>query len=226
MDSGDDQGRSFGHEANGRDPGASVTFIDVLFAVVMTLGLPQVMTQPWFKSASWSAAPTIVFEMLVILLGYLTLLLSWWGYHKSIHGKGIYETGSPLFAVDILILVCYWLLLVKFESFLFVLCVLTTVYILYVCWDGLRSRPDPETCLGQQQQRRRGVTVLWALILGIILGVYAALGLGGFLYTPVDWAFVIMAHMVNFLYRWHKGHPSPGWLLDHLVLGRRHNEVC
>ena len=212
---------------DGQGPNASVTFIDVLFAVVMSLGLPQVMAQPWFKSASWSAAPTIVFEVLVILLGYLTLLLSWWGYHRSLYRRGIYEstwTGKSLFTVDILILVGYWLLLVRFENFLFVLCVLATVYVLYICWNCLRSRQDSETC--PKQWRRRGVTILWTLVLLVILGIYGVLRLNGFLSTPVDWAFVILAHMVNFLYRWHKGHLSPGWLLDLLTPRRRHKEVC
>ena len=227
MDSGEGQGEAIGDAANGHGTSTSVTFIDVLFAVVMSLGLAEVMILPWFTSASWDKAPTIVFEVLVILLGYLTLFLSWWGYHSSIHRRKIYERtweGKTLFAVDILILVGYWLLLVRFESLLFVLCVLTTIYALYTCWDWLRSRQESET--SSERWRRRGVTVLWALVLLIILGAYALFGLCGSPPAPVEWGAVVLAHMVNFAYRWHKGHPSPGWLLDRLVLKWKREEVC
>ena len=104
------------------------------------------------------------------------------------------------------------------------LCVLTTVYFLYICWDWLRAGQEPETRL--EQRRRRGVTVLWALILLVILGVYGVLGLSGLLCRPVEWAFIIMAHMVNFSYRWHKGNLYLGWLLDALIFWQKHKEVC
>ena len=120
-------------------------------------------------------------------------------------------------------LVGYWLLLVKFKSLLFVLCVLTTIYVLYVFWDCLRAWQEPET--GPDQWRRRGVTVLWALVLMIILIIYAALGRNGSHPTPMDWAFVFLAHLFNFLYRLHKDHRFPGWLLDALVLKRNQKEV-
>ena len=226
MDSGDKVDRRFETTANAPDPSASVTFIDLLFAVVISLGLSQMITQPWFNPTSWNIVPAYVFEILIILLGYSTLLLSWWGYHHSIHRKGIYGVGwrgKFLFVVDILILIGYWLLLVKFESFLFVLCVLTSTYGLYVCWDWLRSRYETETC--RKSWRRRGVTVLWALVLMIILILYAAAKPDGSTPTLMDWAFVVLAHAVNVIYRWHKEHLILGWLLDFLVFKRIQQEA-
>ena len=226
MDSVDGRGRHPGGGAKERDLSASVTFIDLLFAIVISLGLPQVMEQPWFASTSWNIVPAYIFDILVILLGYSTLLLSWLGYHNSINRRGNYGIGWEgriLFAVDILILVGYWLLLVKFNSFLFVLCVLTLVYALYACWDWLRSRQVSGSC--PRQWRRRGVTKLWALVLLVLLIVYAALQTDGSSPTPIEWVFVSLAHSVNFLYRWHKGRPSPKWLLDSLVFKRSPSEV-
>ena len=225
MDSNDRRSENRGGEVDGQDPSASVTFVDVLFAVVMSLGLAQIMTRPWFKSMPEGTASGIAFEILVILLGYSTLLLSWWGYHRSIRRKTLTGgmVGQAIFAVDILLLVGYWLLLVKFESFLFVLCVLSAIYLLYVCWDSLWwLKQRPETA--PEQWRRRGVTILWTALLGAIFSTYLVLSLCGSPPTPVDWIFVVLAHLVNILYRLHKEHLSPEPLLDLLVLKRRHKE--
>jgi hypothetical protein len=83
MDSNERRSENLESEIDGQYPSDSVTFIDVLFAVVMSLGLAKIMTRPWFKPEPEGAAPAIAFEILVILIGYLTLLLSWWGYHRS-----------------------------------------------------------------------------------------------------------------------------------------------
>ena len=84
-----------------------VTFIDVLFAVVVSLGLSQIMDRPWFNPTSANFVPAYAFEIFVVLLGYSTLLLSWWGYHRSIRRKRTYEGGWLSvfrFIVDITIL--------------------------------------------------------------------------------------------------------------------------
>ena len=255
MDSGEEQNAAFRDGENERDPSASVTFIDVLFAVVVSLGLAEVMMQSWFKPESKDTAHTIAFEILVILIGYSTLLLSWWGYHKSVFRKVIYAgtwAGRLLFVADILILVGYWLLLVKFESLLFVLCVLTAIYAMYVCWDWLRwwreseisrDRLRPwqvrETDEGRlqpwqvrqirqerRQHRRRGVTTLWMLILLAAVIAYAILVRCDLTNTPVDWGFVILAHAVNFVYRAHKEHPCPLWMLNFLTFKWKREEIC
>ena len=132
--------------------------------------------------------------------------------------------GQAIFAVDILLLVGYWLLLVKFESFFFVLCVLWAIYLLYVCWDSLwwlKQRPETTP----EQWRRRAVTILWTALLGAIFSTYLALSLCGSLPAPVDWIFVVLAHLINILYRLHKEHLSPEPLLDLLVLKCRHKEI-
>ena len=132
--------------------------------------------------------------------------------------------GQAIFAVDILLLVGYWLLLVKFQSLFFVLCVLSAIYLLYVFWDSLwwlKQRPETHP----EQWRRRAVTILWAALLGAIFSTYLALSLCGSPPAPVDWIFVVLAHLVNILYRLHKEHLSPERLLDLLVFKCRHKEV-
>ena len=225
MDSNEGRRENLEGEVDGQDSSASITFIDVLFAVVMSLGFAQIMTRPWFNSMPAGTASGIAFEILVILLGYSTLLLSWRGYHRSIRRRRISggKVGLAIFAVDILIVVGYWLLLVKFESFFFVFCVLAVIYFMYVCWDSLWwLKQRPETA--PEQWRRRAVTILWTVLLEIIFFTYLALTLCGSPPKPVDWIFVVLAHLVNILYRLHKEYPSPGPLLDLLVLKRRYKE--
>ena len=211
---------------DGQDHSDSVTFVDVLFAVVMSLGLTQIMTRPWFKSISEVFTSDLVFEILVILLGYSTLLLSWWGYHRSLRRRRLPEGGLGLaiFAVDILIVAGYWLLLVKFESFFLVLWVLFAIYLMYFCWDSLwwlKQRPETNP----EQWRRRAVTILWTVLLGTIVFTYLAFSLCGSVPKPMDWTFVVLAHLVNILYRFHKEHLSPKPLLDLLVFKCRHKEA-
>ncbi len=203
---------------------SSVTFIEVLFAVVISLGLTQVMTRPWFQSFPEGFGVSVVFEILVILLGYSTLLCSWWGYHRSLRRRELPDgwTGIALFVVDIVILAGYWLMLVKFESFSFVLCILFAVHLLYILWDSLRllehRKPDVES---PREWRRRAVTLLWSIVLGLIVLLHFTLAYGGSSPTLADWIMLSCAHLVTFLYRIHKEKLGPvplQWILDKLVL--------
>ena len=226
MDSNERRSENREGEVNGQDASASVTFIDVLFAVVMSLGLAQIMTRPWFKSVPEGTAHGIAFEILVILLGYSTLLLSWWGYHRSLRRRRLPEGGIGLaiFAVDILIVAGYWLLLVKFENFSLVLWVLLAIYLMYFCWDSLwwlKQRPE----INPEQWRRRAVTILWTVLLGTMVFTYLAFSLCASVPKPMDWTFVVLAHLVNILYRFHKEHLSPKPLLDLLVFKFGHKEA-
>ena len=218
MNAEDEVEGPLGHEVNERDLSASVTFIDVLFAVVMSIGLSQIMTRPWFNPTTAKFNPAFAFEIFVILIGYSTLLLSWWGYHRSVNRRGYqYETWAGKFssAIDILILVGYWLLLVKFQSLLFVLCVLAAIYFMYACWDYLRFLQGRETDV--KRRRRRGVTNLWTLVLLVILGIYTASGLGGPSLTFWDWIFAALALVVNVIYRVHKERLTAKRILDFLT---------
>ena len=203
-----------------------VTFIDVLFAVVMGLGLTQIMKQPWFVSLSFGSVADNAFEIAVIFLGYLTLFCSWWGYHHSLRRRQFPggTIGVAIFAVDIVVLACYWLLLVKFESLLFVLSILFVVFFLYFIWDVLwllKNRPEK----GPDTWRRRGVTIFWLLSLAVVLGAYVSLDRSENLSTEVEVAFVVLAYLVLLMYRIHKEKRFFGRLLDKLVFKFRYTEA-
>ena len=213
-------------EVREQDFSSTVIFIDVLFAVVMGLGLTQIMALGWFKALSFESVFDNALEIAVIFVGYLTLFCSWWGYHRSVRRRQLPsgKIGVAIFAVDILLLACYWLLLVKFENLRFILSVLFVVFIFYFIWDTLWWRRDQA---GESTRTRRGraVTIFWTVTLGITLGIFIALDYGKNLSTGLEWGFVIVAYSVLLLYRVHKEHLVPSRLLDILVLNFRHGEA-
>ena len=223
---GKEAGEDPGEDVRGQDFSSTVTFIDVLFAVVMGLGLTRIIVLPWFKSLSFGSVGDNAFEIAVIFLGYLTLFCSWWGYHRSVRRRQFPggTIGVAIFAVDILVLACYWLLLVKFESLLFVLSVLFVVFAFYVIWDTLwwlKERPE----MVPARWQRRAVTIFWTGILGIILVAYVVLGRNDSLPTEIKWGFVVLAYLVLLMYRVHKERLFFRRFLDILVFKFRYEEA-
>ena len=219
-------GENPGEKVREGDISSTVTFIDVLFAVVMGLGLTQIMELCWFKSLSLESVFDSAFEIGVIFVSYLTLFCSWWGYHRSVRRRQRPRgtIGVAIFGVDILLLACYWLLLVKFESLLFVLSVLFVVFVFYVIWDTLwwlKERPEPFPATWQ----RRGVTICWMGILGLILGTYVILVRGETFSTQLEPVFVVLAYLVLILYRVHKERLFGRRFLDLLVLKFSYEEA-
>ena len=209
-----------------QDFSSTVTFIDVLFAVVMGLGLTQIIELPWFKSLSFGSVVDNAFEIAVIFLGYLTLFCSWWGYHRSLRRRQFPggTIGVAIFAVDILVLACYWLLLVKFDSLMFALAVLFVVFAFYFIWDTLwwlKERPEEVPTRWQ----RRAVTIFWTGILGIILVAYMVLDSSKNLSAGLEWGFVVLAYLVLLSYRIHKEHLFPKRFLDLLVFKFSYEEA-
>ena len=103
---GKEAGEDPNEKVRGQDFSSTVTFIDVLFAVVMGLGLTQIMELCWFKSLSLESVVDSAFEIGVIFVGYLTLFCSWWGYHRSVRRRQQQrgKIGVAIFGVDILLL--------------------------------------------------------------------------------------------------------------------------
>lgn len=209
-------------DRNQTNNGASritLDFIDPLFAVVISISFVEVMRRPWFAPASANFQSSFAFDIGVLLLGYFTVVLSWVGYHLSIRDKFIkIETfpGFLRFIFDVVLLACYWLLLVKFENLWFVLLMLAIVYWVFVVWDQLKwwEYKGSDT---EKTRRRRGVSTLWAILFTLLFGLYWVLPLGDAPLETGDWAFLALAYFATILYRVHKNFPCPGLLLDVLA---------
>ena len=201
------------------DSRIGIDFIDPLFAVVISISFVEVMKQPWFEPASGSFQMRYAFDIASLGLGYLTVVLSWVGYHLSIRSKPIrVETlpGFLRFIWDVVLLACYWLLLVKFESFWFVLLMLLIVNGVFVLWDQLKwweyAREDTAGT-----RRRRGVSTFWAILFAALFLFYWLLGFSGDSVSVADWLFVAMAYLGTILYRIHKLWLYPPSVLDLLA---------
>lgn len=202
------------------DPRMALDFVDPLFAVVISISLVEVMNRPWFEPASGSSFHAhLIFDITSLALGYSTVVLSWVGYHISIKYSPILlekRAGFFRFILDVVLLGCYWLLLVKFENFWFVLLMLSTVHWVFVFWDQMKKR-EYASADSEGSRRRRGVSTFWAIIFTLLFALYWSLGFSGVTVTFADWVFVVLAHAATIIYRLHKSYLRPGSLLDILA---------
>ena len=198
----------------------AIDFIDPLFAVVISISFFEVMERSWFNPSSISDLSSFTFNMLTLLLGYFTVVLSWVGYHQSIRSRPIrIETlpGFWRFILDILLLFCYWILLVKFETFWFVLLTLVIIYWIFVIWDHLKWHEHKDNYSKEEKptaRRRRGVSTFWAII---ITGIFVANWL---LIGWCDYIWLTLAFIATILYRLHKTHLIPANILDLLAFSK------
>jgi hypothetical protein len=85
----------------GMDPSTG-QFIDPLFAVIIAAALTETFIQ-WEKTNTY---PDIL-KILIVVLGFINVLLSWYGYHKSVKRRPI--RGVLRFAITIVLLPLYLL---------------------------------------------------------------------------------------------------------------------
>jgi hypothetical protein len=200
-----------------------INFIDPLFSVALGGSFAQVLAEPWFKNwwTIWDQPATVFAIATLVLLGYLTVVLSWVGYHQSIRNHPIkVETaaGRLRFTLDVVLLMIYFVLLVSYDNFARELWILAAIYFVFIIWDQ-QKRLEAKVASAEEKkvlQLRRGVTVFWFVAYFILASLYC------FCPPPArfecrDWFVLLAAFSGTFLYRFHKEHRKPEWLL--LFLG-------
>ncbi len=112
--------------SNGRnfDPSTG-QFIDPMFAVIIAAAISETVVQ-WVTTGP---APSI-FEISVVSVGYVNLLLSWFGYHKSVLKKPI--RGSLRFIITVILLPLYLLTIILFAGDFFVIS--ATYFLIFFLW--------------------------------------------------------------------------------------------
>jgi Domain of unknown function (DUF4406) len=145
-----------------------LTFIDILFAVVVGVGLTEVTSRPWVTDflGNWRELGLWVF-----IFGITVVVASWVGYHKMMAGEPATDTRRPAqpldpeirtwqgfsrFIIDIVLLFLYYRLLVRIDHPLLVLSLVLVIFVLYVAWDCVVITEQP---IG----KRGGVTVIWTV---------------------------------------------------------------
>jgi hypothetical protein len=124
-----------------------VDAIDFLFTVVIAIGLtPEllgrdyiggILSEGWIRSGtcpSWRE----VEHSLVLLLGILTLTLSWYGYHRSTsrYWSGFTElSGLVRFETQIFMVILYGVLMLLLRHSLAAIVILAVIFLLYILWD-------------------------------------------------------------------------------------------
>lgn len=151
-----------------KGPAVGLTFIDILFAVVVGVGLTDVTGRAWITDffANWRGA-----DLWAFILGNTVVVASWVGYHKMMAGRFKAHAGAsaePLdpevrtpqgvlrFIIDIVLLFLYYRLLVRIDYPLLVLSLVCWIFLLYIIWDCIVVTEQP---IG----KRGGVTLIWTV---------------------------------------------------------------
>lgn len=132
------------------DKAAGIDFLDFLFTAAVGFGLtPELLqvsgisgllSEKWQGEGRWPNQDEW-FNIGVFVLGFLNLTLSWFGYHASIKSRKLNYTsgyGMARFVLDVLLVIIYGIILIKYRSFWVVLLGLILVFIIFVIWDCLK----------------------------------------------------------------------------------------
>lgn len=112
-------------------------FIDPLFAIAIHIGVAEgIMESHWFHDTRTPKNQNEWFDIAVFCLGFATLVLSWFGYHASLLKRPIRGVGR--FIIDVVLVLLYAAILVKYDHFSAVLFLLMIVFLLYPLWDLLK----------------------------------------------------------------------------------------
>lgn len=112
---------------------SSGQFIDPLFAIIIGGALNETLIF-WVKS---STIPSPL-ELSIVSLGFINVLLSWYGYHDSVAKKPI--RGVLRFSATIILLPLYLLSIVLYNySMLHIVAIYSVIFFLWGLWEWLRS---------------------------------------------------------------------------------------
>ena len=182
-----------------------IDFIDPLFAVVLHMSFVQMKEEPWFSNFRLAYHGPYYFQISTLFLAYLTIILSWIGYHRSIKRNPIRLEkiwGWGRFFVDIFLLITYFVMVVSYHNFRRELLLLALIFVLFFAWDQFKRKERPET---EDSRARRGVTVLWFFVF-LILALFYCLHPPAEPLACEDWIILLAAALATLLYRWHKEH--------------------
>jgi len=144
-----------------------LSFIDILFAVVVGIGFERAIGRPWFRDlpGNWSEL-----DLWMFVLGNIVVIASWVGYHRMMtQDKLDPEVGSVQgflrFLVDVILLFLYCRIVVVIDAPLDVFRTIVWVFVLYLVWDWI-------VITERRVEKRSGVSLLWfTVFLGLYFGV-------------------------------------------------------
>jgi hypothetical protein len=115
-------------------PGRVVGFVDMVFAVIIGVSLTG-----YFDALKRGEVTLWSFETWTLGLTYLAIVYSWVGYHKSIERRPHTDKiGVARFAVDLVILLVYFVLVYFFDDFGLIIQAFAVLFALYLGWGVLK----------------------------------------------------------------------------------------
>lgn len=138
-------------EENNKELSRSLhNLVTILFAVVFALGLQKFTLVP---------TPTVD-QYLFLILVFIVILQSWWGYHLgTIEGPN--ERNKLCYFIDVLLLVLYWFLIEYFKNINVLFLCFSVMFLLYTLWELIRF-------LSPYTEQRYGKAIKEALIINSI----------------------------------------------------------
>jgi hypothetical protein len=147
----------------------NITFIDFLFTLVIQYGFQGFLGEDWIEQGRFPVHSEIV-SILIFVLGLLTVVLSWYGYHKSLTQRpnhyGVCEMFR--FILDVVMLLLYGILLNKYNNLTFSLYMIILVFVLYIIWDVLgiiAHRSEASSGGAKRTYKRQKITFYCTVLL-------------------------------------------------------------
>jgi hypothetical protein len=197
-----------------RREAAGLDFLDFLFTVSMGIGLtPEILQQTQIKGllqAQWALGTGRYpnneewIQIFSFFLGFLTLTLSWYGYHGSLDKRPHrYDKGTDMFrfVLDVVLVILYGIMMVRFWNLDVVLAVLLVVFIIYSIWDSIKFfTPNffEEGNEVENTELKRRIRVTWKWTIFVFLAFLSHLVFN------LEWISVLVAIASVILYRLNK----------------------
>lgn len=131
--------------------------VTMLFAVIFGMGLSELGE---VKGA---------YDLTVLILGYVTVILSWWGYNWGIIRHP--ETNVLNYFIDVLLMAVYWWLIYQRDPLWMVLLGYITMFGLYWIWEAIRLCNKEGLGASKRKivQNANGLNRLFFLLSGVLL---------------------------------------------------------
>jgi hypothetical protein len=185
--------------------GTYVSFIDVLFAVV--LGQSFILLTSKDDYGTWFMQPYAnAFGLFTILLVYGLIISSWVGYHLSVETYPLQSIWR--FFIDIILLFLYYFAFANAGNFGTVLLAITASFSAYVAWDTFRiyENRSKERSIRVDLCKRLGWTIVFLCCYVFVYYLYAY---AYPLVQGIEWGFLAVAIGLLVTYRYVKWPRTP-----------------
>lgn len=109
-------------------------FIDPMFAVIIAAAVTETVVV-WVKQDNFNVE---WFELSVVLVGFINLLMSWFGYHKSVTRKPI--KGGLRFVITVTLLPLYlFTIILSDKPFHFIVITYFIIFVLWTIWEYFKA---------------------------------------------------------------------------------------